>query len=262
MRVARPVRRAGEGDGPAEMPAPRPRPTLPIPASCSPTSPSRSPTARTASSDLASLREQQEQLFGPVASVPTAWRALQATSPEELRADPEGGRRGPGRRSGRRPLRGSRSSLDFDATLVTAHSDKQDAAPTYKAGFGFHPLGVWCDTTAEPLAAMLRPGNAGSNDADDHLELLDQAIAALPAEYQAGHQPGDDPGAVVHPILVRADSAGATHGFVDGLVEANCEFSIGYPIERPGERGLLLAQEEDWVPADRGSTADAGRARG
>ena len=87
-------------------------------------------------------------------------------------------------------------------------------APTYKHGYGFHPLGAWCDTTGEPLAAMLRPGNAGANDADDHLELLDQAIAALPSEYQVGHEPGDDPGLVRHHILVRADSAGATHGFV------------------------------------------------
>jgi hypothetical protein len=108
---------------------------------------------------------------------------------------------------------------------------------------------VWCDTTSEPLAAMLRPGNAGANDAEDHLELLDQALAALPAGYQAGHEPGDDPGAVVHPILVRADSAGATHGFINGLVEANCEFSIGHRIDKRVREGLLLAQEEDWVPA-------------
>jgi len=86
--------------------------------------------------------------------------------------------------------------------------------PTYKRGFGFHPLGAWCDTTGEPVAAMLRPGNAGSNDADHHLELLDQARSALPPEYQLGHDVGDTSDMVVHPILVRADSAGATHGFV------------------------------------------------
>ena len=74
-----------------------------------------------------------------------------------------------------------------------------------KHGYGFHPLGAWCDTTGEPLALMLRPGNAGSNDADDHLELLDQTIGSLPVEYQVGHQPGDEPGLVRHHILVRAD---------------------------------------------------------
>ena len=198
-------------------------------------------------SDLAGLREQQE-LFGPVASIPTAWRALQATSSTELREIPKAVTIARAKVWAASPP-GPSLTLDFDATLVTAYSDKQDAAPTYKKGFGFHPLGVWCDTTAEPLAAMLRPGNAGSNDADDHLELLDQAIAVLPPEYQAGHQPGDDPSSVVHEILVRADSAGATHGFVSGLVEGNCEFSIGHPINAQVKGALLLAQEEDWEPA-------------
>ncbi len=90
-------------------------------------------------------------------------------------------------------------------------------APTYKHGYGFHPLGAWCDTTGEPLALMLGSGNAGSNDADDHLELLDQPIGALPEEYHLGHEPGDDPDLVRHHILVRADSAGATHDFVSGM---------------------------------------------
>lgn len=198
-------------------------------------------------SDLAALRESTE-LFGPVASVPTAWRALQATSSVELRAIPTAVAAARAKVWAVSPP-GNSLTLDFDATLLTAYSEKQDAAPTYKKGFGFHPLGVWCDTTGEPLAAMLRPGNAGSNDADDHLTLLDQAIAALPIEYQAGHQPGDRPEAVVHPMLVRADSAGATHDFVRGLTEANCDFSIGFPVNALVRGALMLAQEEDWVPA-------------
>jgi hypothetical protein len=197
--------------------------------------------------DLAALRENQE-LFGPVASIPTAWRALQATSSLELREIPKAVAAARERVWAASPP-GPSLTLDFDATLLTSYSEKQDAAPTYKRGFGFHPLGVWCDTTAEPLAAMLRPGNAGSNDADDHLELLDQAIAALPPEYQLGHQPGDLAGSVVHEILVRADSAGATHRFVGGLAEANCEFSIGHPVNAQVRGALLLAQEEEWVPA-------------
>jgi hypothetical protein len=96
---------------------------------------------------------------------------------------------------------------------------------------------------------MLRPGNAGSNDADDHLELLDQAIGSLPPEYHLGHEPGDDPGLVRHHILLRADSAGATHGFVSGLTEANIEYSIGHPVDQGVSEALLLFQEEDWVEA-------------
>lgn len=132
---------------------------------------------------------------------------------------------------------------------LNVHSDKQDAASTYKRGYGFHPLGAWCDTTNEPLAAILRPGNAGSNDTDDHLELLDQALAVLPADYRVGHDPGDDLSLVRHQILLRADSAGATHGFVAGLVEANIEYSIGHPINAAVREVLLLFQEEDWTPA-------------
>ena len=197
-------------------------------------------------SDLEALRSQSE-LLGDVASISTAWRAVKATASLELRGI-------------RKAVAKTREvvwaaapqgdiTIDFDATLVTAFSDKQDARPTYKRGYGFHPLGAWCDTTREPLALMLRPGNAGSNDADDHLELLDQAIGSLPAEYQVGHQPGDEPGLVRHHILVRADSAGATHDFVAGLVEANIEYSIGHPIDQGVREALLLFQEEDWAQA-------------
>ena len=116
-------------------------------------------------------------------------------------------------------------------------------------GFGFFPLGVWCDTTGEPMAAMLRRGNAGANDADDHITLLHQSLSGLPEEYQTGHFDGDHAALVDHPILVRADSAGATHGFVDALVAANCDFSIGFPIDQGVRDALVLVQEEDWLQA-------------
>lgn len=197
--------------------------------------------------DIAALREQAE-LFGPVASTPTAWRAVEATASVELGEIPKAVTSARAKIWAVSPPEGP-LVIDFDATLVTAHSDKQDVAPTYKGGYGFHPIGAWCDTTNEPLAAILRPGNAGANNADDHLELLDQALAALPPEYQLGHEPGDTPDMVVHRVLVRADSAGATHAFVDGLVEANCEFSLGYAIDARVRDALLLVQEEDWVRA-------------
>jgi hypothetical protein len=197
--------------------------------------------------DLAGLREQDE-LFGPVASVPTAWRAVQAATSVELRSIPAAVAAARAEVWAAAPP-GDALIIDFDATLVTAHSDKQDAAATYKRGYGFHPLGAWCDNTSEPLAAMLRPGNAGSNDADDHCNLLDAALAALPVTYQRGHDVGDHATEVVHPILVRADSAGATHDFVDALVEANCDFSIGYQIDTRVRDALMLVQEETWRPA-------------
>jgi hypothetical protein len=139
--------------------------------------------------------------------------------------------------------------FDFDATLVNSYSEKQDATPTHKKGFGFFPLGVWCDTTNEPLAAMLRRGNAGANDADDHITLLDRALSGPPEEYQADHFADDDLALVAHPILVRADSAGATHGFVDSIVAANCDFSIGFPIDQGVRDALVLVQEEEWIQA-------------
>jgi Transposase DDE domain group 1 len=198
-------------------------------------------------SDMASLREQSE-LFGPVASIATAWRAVEATSATELRSIPEAIAVARATVWAAAPP-GDSLVLDFDATLVNSYSEKQDATATYKKGFGFFPLGVWCDTTNEPLAAMLRPGRAGANDADDHVDLFDRALSSLPEEYQTGHFEGDDPALVTHPILIRADSAGATHGFVDTIVSANCEFSIGFPIDQGVRDALVLVQEEDWAQA-------------
>jgi hypothetical protein len=205
--------------------------------------------------DFEALREQSE-LFGDVASVSTAWRAVKATASLELARIPKAVAAAREKLWAKAPP--GDITIDFDATLVNVHSEKQDACPTYKKGFGFHPLGAWCDTTGEPLEAILRPGNAGSNDADDHLELLDRAIAALPADYQLGHEPGDDPGLVRHHILVRADSAGASHGFVRGLTEANIEYSIGHAIDANVREALLLFQEEDWDAAveEDGSVRD------
>lgn len=198
-------------------------------------------------SKLAVLRNQ-ESLFGPVASHPTAWRAVEAVAAVEL-AGIDAARAMARERIWAAGGAPSTVTLDFDATLVDAHSEKQDAKPTYKRGFGFHPLGVWCDETTEVLAAMLRPGNAGANAAADHVKMLDAALAQLPPAWRAGHAPGDDPASVVHPILARTDSAGATHGFVDALVERNIGFSIGFDVDGRVRDALMLVQEEDWAQA-------------
>ncbi len=198
--------------------------------------------------DVAALKEQEE-LFGPVASVATAWRAVHATTAVELRAIPVALAAGRERVWSAEPPVGP-MIWDFDSTLLNVFSEKEDAAPTYKHGFGFNPFAVWCDNTNETLAAMLRPGNAAPGDTDDHLELLEQAVRAVPAEYALGHEEGDDPALVVHPILVRADSAGASHRFVSSLSDANFDYSIGFPISGSVRDALLLAQEEDWVRAN------------
>jgi hypothetical protein len=197
--------------------------------------------------DLTALKEQEE-LFGPVASVATAWRALHVTTCFELRAIPVAVAQARERVWAAQPPVGP-MIWDFDSTLLNVHAEKEDAAATYKGGFGFNPLGAWCDNTKEPLGAMLRPGNAAPGNTDDHLELLEQVVRSVPHEYALGHEEGDDPAMVVHRILVRADSAGASHRFVQSLTDANFDYSIGFSIRGSVHDALLLAQEEDWVRA-------------
>ena len=75
--------------------------------------------------------------------------------------------------------------IDLDATLITAHSDKEGAAPTFKMGYGFHPLAAWCSNTRECLAMLLRPGNAGSNTFADHLTVLAAALRQIPSRMRS-----------------------------------------------------------------------------
>lgn len=140
-------------------------------------------------------------------------------------------------------------TIDVDATLLDCHSDKELAAANYKSGFGYHPLGMWLDETREPLAMLLRPGNAGSNTAVDHCDVLLRSIDQLPAEYQSGHGLGDDAAAVVHPIVVRADSAGATKAFLAELQDRNISFSVGFAIDGPIRQLIEHLPEQAWRPA-------------
>jgi hypothetical protein len=109
--------------------------------------------------------------------------------------------------------------IDLDATLITAHSDKQGAAATFKRGFGFHPLGAWCANTGESLAMLLRSGNAGWNTVTDHVRVLGEAIAQLPVAYR-------------RKILLRIDGAGATHDLLQHIEQLNrlwrtVKFTVG-----------------------------------
>ena len=134
--------------------------------------------------------------------------------------------------------------IDLDATLVTSHSDKEDARATFKRGYGFHPLCAFVDHgqagTGEPLQLMLRPGNAGSNTAADHITVTRKALAQLP-----GHRRGVRPG---RKVLIRTDAAGATHAFLDWLTERRLSYSIGFTL---GDVTDILATipEQVWMPA-------------
>jgi hypothetical protein len=131
--------------------------------------------------------------------------------------------------------------IDLDATLVTAHSDKEQAAPTFKRGFGFHPLCAFVDHgpggTGEPLVIRLRAGNAGSNTATDHITVVKQALAQLP-----GHVPGRRTG---KKVLVRTDGAGGTHDFIQWLTKRRLSYSVGFTL--PDHTPDLLAQIPDQV---------------
>jgi hypothetical protein len=134
--------------------------------------------------------------------------------------------------------------VDLDATLVTSHSEKEQAAPTFKRGYGFHPLCAFVDHgptgTGEPLHLMLRPGNAGSNTAADHIAVTKKALAQLP-----GHRPGVRPG---RKLLIRTDAAGATHTFLDWLTSQRLSYSIGFTL---GDVSDVLAKipAQVWTPA-------------
>jgi hypothetical protein len=125
-----------------------------------------------------------------------------------------------------------------DATLITAHSEKGRAAGNYKRGYGFHPLQCYLDETREALGGLLRPGNAGANTAGDHIAVLDLALAQIPSEYIESLQ-----------ILVRADSAGATHALIDYCREANIRFSVGYELTEPVRSAILEIDENASVAA-------------
>jgi hypothetical protein len=189
-------------------------------------------------SDLGAVREQ-DALFGAVASDSTAFRMVDriASEPGLLDAVRVAHARA---RARFWELHGApeRLTLDVDATLITAHSEKEQAAGNYKGGYGFHPLVVYLDQTREALGGLLRAGNAGSNTAADHQSVLDRALEQIPAEYVESLE-----------ILVRADTAGATHGLVDYCRDANMRFSVGYELTEPVRAAILQIPEDAWAPA-------------
>ena len=130
--------------------------------------------------------------------------------------------------------------IDMDATLVTASSDKEGAAPTWKKGYGFHPLGAWCRNTRECLGMLLRPGNAGSNTFTDHKEVLAAALRQVPARFRKK-------------IMVRVDGAGASHDLIGHLLSLSSPkktllFTCGWMITRATRTPSARSPQAAWKP--------------
>jgi Transposase DDE domain group 1 len=206
--------------------------------------------------DLAGQRNQPG-LFGRVASPATCWRVLDSVDPaalERLKLARAAARERAWllRAEAGRPLPevvcAGRAQpglvVDIDATLVSCHSEKEGCAATYKHGYGYHPMLAWLDNTGEALAGVLRPGNAGANDAADHIELIDDALAQIPD----GHRYGT-------PILVRADSAGGTREFLAHLRRLReqrslaVSFSVGFRVTNTVKDAIARLPETAWTVA-------------
>jgi hypothetical protein len=199
--------------------------------------------------DIAVLREQPA-LAGPVASDPVVSRLVSQLAgdlPRALKAI-RGARAAARERAW--ALAGEAApggdgglvTVDLDATIVIAHSEKEQAAPTWKKTFGFHPMTAWADHGAsgngESLAISLRPGNAGSNTAADHVEATRLALAQLPRHLRRR-------------VLVRADSAGGTHEFLAWLTAPSrrLRYSVGMTITEEIQAAVLKAPADGWTPA-------------
>ena len=202
-------------------------------------------------SDLAVVRAEPA-VFGPVASDPTLSRTItrlaadadkvlaaidRARAAARATVWAKAGQHAPDHGAdARRPL-----VVDVDATLVTSHSEKEQARPTFKRGFGFHPLCAFVDHgpdgTGEPLAIALRPGNAGSNTAADHITVLTAALAQLP-----GGRRGKS-------VLVRIDGAGSTHKVIEWLTGRRLAYSVGFTLPESTPDLLRRIPDRVWTPA-------------
>jgi hypothetical protein len=203
--------------------------------------------------DIAMLRAEAA-LFGPVASDPVVSRLitrLAADAPRALKAI----------RSARAAARdrawelagdtapgagGGLITVDIDATIVTSCSEKEQAMPTWKKTYGFHPLTVFADHgpegSGEPLAILLRAGNAGSNTAADHIEATRLALAQLPGHLRRR-------------ILIRADSGGGTREFLAWLTRPgrHLAYSVGFTITDDIQDAILAVPARAWTPAYDGN---------
>ncbi|MGW9028055.1 IS1380 family transposase [Streptomyces sp. NPDC055722] len=200
--------------------------------------------------DVAMMRAEPD-VFGPVASDPTVSRLIDTLA--------AGGKRALAAiRTARAEVRehvwklagpsapdaDGQVIVDLDGVLVIAHSGKQDAAATWKKTYGHHPLMGFVDHgrggAGEPVVGLLRPGNAGSNTAADHIEAARLALTQLPKRYRRGRQ-----------TLIRTDSGGGTHEFVAWLAQRGrwLSYSVGMTITDAIHAAVLKVPASAWTPA-------------
>lgn len=140
---------------------------------------------------------------------------------------------------------GDQIVLRIDAHFIDVYSRKEHAG-RLRGRFGLHPMAVICDNTGECLVDQLRPGVAGANDADDHIELLTRAIAQIPTAWRRN-------------LLITADGAGATHKLLDWITALNrpangddpgmrVEYSVGWPVDKHTGRAIALLPAQAWTP--------------
>ena len=196
-------------------------------------------------SDLRVLAGQQA-LFGEVSSVSTASRVVEALDEDALERI-RAARASVRERAWQLGAAPERVVIDVDASLVTSHSEKEGAAPTWKRGFGFHPMLAFCADSREALGGLLRPGNAGSNTAIDQLVVAAEALRQLPASYlERATAPDADEACRV---VIRTDSAGAVHDFIDGVRAMGARFSVGFAIDDALRGRILAVTESAWQAA-------------
>jgi hypothetical protein len=188
--------------------------------------------------DLGALGDQQS-LFADVASASTAFRLV-----ARIASDPAGLDRLRAAHARARAcvwkLAGAPEHLtiDLDATLIASHSEKEGAAGNFKGGYGFHPILAYADQTGEALAGELRPGNAGANTATDQIAVAEQAIAQIPAEHIEDIE-----------LLLRVDSAGASHELLDFCHDGRIRFCVGYDLTETVRAAILEMPDSAWVSA-------------
>ena len=187
--------------------------------------------------DVGALRDQAD-LFGGVASDSTAFRvvdSIDADCLERLRGAVAVARA----RAWKLGARPAQTVLDVDATLTASHSDKENAKGNFKGGYGHHPLLCYLDGTGEALAGILRPGNAGSNTAADHVAVIDLALEQLDAQALDGE------------ILVRADGAGASHELTQYCRDGVLRFSVGFDLDERVRDAIADLPKKAWAKAIR-----------